>query len=101
MHVGKWSRVKGEQSFVGPIATSLYSFFVRIVGIAIIGIVELVFPTRYSIVRGPQEFRVPVAQEYRSLWCSKFPVAQEQRYVRHCNVSVAQECQYFGVPKCL
>ena len=41
MHVGKWSRVKGEQSFVGPITASLYSFFVRIVGIAIIGVVDL------------------------------------------------------------
>ena len=72
MHIharGKVEQSEREQSSVGLITASLYSFFVRIVGIAIVGAVEWVLPTRYSIVCDPQESRVPAAQEYRSLWC--------------------------------
>ena len=40
---------EGEQSFVGPITASLYSFVERSVSVAIIGVVDLVFPKRYRI----------------------------------------------------
>ena len=121
MHIhacGKIEQSEGEQSLEGPRTASLYSFLECLVAVSIIGVVDPVFPMRYSLFRSRGRlwtgrsvctmlqdacgsgiliflvFKVPAAQEQRYLRCFRVPAAQECNSLRCSRVPVAQKYRY-------